>query len=171
MRLLLKVLRFPPMVCFMLSCPNCQVRFRLEMRPPISAGDFDGHPLQAVVNQVLAAKSAAMRDPDYVKSLKHYLTTFAAGWEHRFIETITAADIEARLAELSQGQSDSSRQTWFTRTNTLFSFASRRGFISINPLSQLERIAVNGKAPVILTPAQAVALVKATPERFLGFWS
>ena len=147
----------------MWSCPNCQARFSLQMHPPITAGGFDAPVFRDVVALVLASKRKANRDADYVKSLEHYLTTFIAGWESRPVEAATFEEVENRLAELAGKQSDSSRQTWFTRTNTLFSFAKRRGIIAENPFARLERITVDRKTPEILTPEQAEKLVRLCP--------
>jgi integrase len=131
-------------------------------QPPLRGFPFDAN-LSAVIAQLIAAKRAANRTEDDLKSLAYYLETFAQGWEHRAIAEITFTKIEGRLATIAAGQSDSSRQTWFNRVNTLFSFAVRRGFITQNPFDRLERIFVDRKPPVILTPAQSRELLAATP--------
>ncbi|MDE2099454.1 MAG: tyrosine-type recombinase/integrase [Patescibacteria group bacterium] len=98
-----------------------------------------------------------------MKSLVAYQSTFIKGWEQRPINEITSHEVETRLAEIAGDQSNHSRQTWFNRINTLFSYAKRRGYTNENPFDRLERITVDRNDPIILTVEQSKLLLKTCP--------
>jgi integrase len=57
------------------------------------------------------------------------------------------------------------RQTYLGRLNTLFSFALRRGYVSVNPCVRIERVTIDLKPPLVLKPDQAQALFDLYPTR------
>ena len=116
--------------------------------------------VSACINELIAAKTNANRTCRYVTSLQYYLRQFAFGREGKPLSDFTLSDIESWLARYPSAYT---RQTWLNRISTLFSFAVRRGFISQNVCDRIERITVDKKAPVILTPDQAALLMKACP--------
>jgi integrase len=126
-------------------------------------GDFSAITTKLTADELVQSKRSANRREDYLKSLSYYLSVFIKGWEGRPINEITSAEIETRLEEIAGGQSDNSRQTWFNRVNTLFSFAKRRGYITENPVDRLERITVDRNDPIILTVEQSKLLLKTCP--------
>ena len=114
----------------------------------LDAGGVFGVPsCQTVVNDVVQSKKSANRRDEYTKSLAYYLSVFIKGWEALSIDQINSTEIEKRLFEIAGDQSDNSRQTWFTRVNTMFAYAKRRGIIKENPCDRLERISVDRKEP------------------------
>ncbi|MEQ2008127.1 MAG: tyrosine-type recombinase/integrase, partial [Limisphaerales bacterium] len=64
---------------------------------------------------------------------------------------------------LAQFAAAASRATWLNRISTLFAFAVRREFLAKNPCARLERIRMDRRAPVILSPGQSQLLLKVTP--------
>lgn len=121
-----------------------------------------GITLRAAIDELLAAKRAANRAPEYVRSLGFYLNQFAKGREERLLSEFTVADVEQWSNRYA---SHYSRQTWFNRLSTLFSFAVRRGHLTANPCNRIDRVTVDKLPPLVLTPEQAGKLLRVTPPR------
>ena len=147
------------MGCFMFACPNCRSQFTLQMRPPIQAGRI-GVSLNSAIEDLLSAKRNANRRERYITSLGYYLRQFAKGREQTPLLDFSPADVESWMLRYSGAYA---RQTWLNRLSTLFSFAVRRGHVEKNPCDRVERVTVDRKPPVILTPQQARTLYAATP--------
>lgn len=124
-------------------------------------GDSDASSvsIQAVIDLAIESKKKSNRRPAYIKSLHWFLTRFAAASEHVPIHEFTVAYIEKWLDPFRGYY----RQTWLSRLSTLFSFAQRRGYIKENPCDLIDRVTVDRKPPVILSPEQAELLLKTTP--------
>lgn len=136
-----------------LQAGNCQTQ-------PSLAGFGVSTSLAESIDRLIAAKRAANLRPVYLKSLRYYLNRFAQGREARPVDSITPAEVEKFLSQFPLA---ASRATWLNRISTLFAFAVRRDFLPKNPCAALERITVERKAPVILTPAQSRQLLEITP--------
>jgi integrase len=121
-------------------------------------GSFDG--LSGCIDDLLTAKRNANRRERYVKSLGYYLRQFAKGREQTAISDFTFSHVEDWISRYPAAVT---RQTWLNRISTLFAFAVRRGLIVANPCDRIERVTVDRKPPLILTPAQSRALLAATP--------
>lgn len=106
---------------------------------------------------LLAAKKAANLRPRYVRSLRIYLGMFARGREDLPISEITVETIEAWFA--GRTEAVTSRRGNSGRLASLFAFATRRGWMAKNPMSQLDRIRIDHKPPRILTVEQAQKLM------------
>ncbi|MEI8289588.1 MAG: hypothetical protein WCH99_08940 [Verrucomicrobiota bacterium] len=147
------------------KCLFIRTANKLQNCQQLGLAVFDGSTITTtkVIDDLIAAKTAANRRDEYLKSLKYYLETFVNGFGGQPIDQITPTEIEKRLTEIAGEQSDNSRQTWFTRVNTLFAYAKRRGLIAENPVDRLERITVDRKDPVILTVEQSRLLLKTCP--------
>jgi len=117
--------------------------------------------ISEAVTQLLEAKKSANRRQNYLTSLSQYLARFAKGREARPIAEFSTEDVEAWLHSFSDAYT---RQTQLNRVSTLFAFAVRRGFINQNPCIRIEKITVDKKPPMILTPEQAELLLKMTPN-------
>jgi integrase len=126
--------------------------------PPSIGG---GVGLAQCIDDVLSAKRRSNKTERYVRSLEHYLKQFAKGRENRAIADFTFTEVEEWLAKYDKPVT---RQTWFNRLSTLFAFCVKQGHIPGNPLDRLERITVDQKAPLILTPAQSRELLAASPS-------
>jgi integrase len=125
------------------------------------------------IKELMASKRTANRRENYIESLGHYLGRFAKGRESKMISEIQVFDLELWL---SQFTAPYSRQTWFNRINTLFSFSLRRGYIQANPCDRVERITIDRKAPFILSPDQAEKMMAMTtplcrPYIILGLYA
>lgn len=116
--------------------------------------------LAQCVVELLAAKRSGNRRAVYVQSLAQYLNRFASGRGERLLVSFAAEEVESWLAQFPVA---SSRQTWLNRLSTLFSFAVRRGYLATNPCDRVERVTVDLKPPVILTPAQSRLLLTTCP--------
>jgi len=127
---------------------------------PLERGVFDARTIATVTAELLAAKLAANRRPRYVTSLRQYLEQFARGRENRPLASFTTAEIEAWLNRYPGAYA---RQTWLNRLSTLFAFAVRRGYLLSNPCAVIDRVTVDKKPPVILTPAQVETLLRVVP--------
>lgn len=112
------------------------------------------------VAQLLAAKRAANRRVVYLKSLAHYLNRFAAGREALPLADLSSSLIESWLAQFSAPYS---RQTWLNRISTLCAFAVRRGWLAQNPCARVERVTVDHRPPLVLTPGESQRLLAACP--------
>lgn len=97
----------------------------------------------------------------YVKSLRQYLARFIKGRGKVPICHLRLEDVEKWIATHPNGNS---RSTHLNRISTLFAFAVKRGWVPSNPCDRIERITVDAKPIRILTPEQAVALERATPQ-------
>ena len=114
----------------------------------------------AAVAELLAAKRVANRRAVYVKSLAHYLGRFAEGRAEKALVDVSSSEIEHWLVQFS---SPYSRQTWLNRISTLFAFAVRRGWLERNPCARVERVMIDHKPPLVLSPGQARDLLVACP--------
>lgn len=142
------------------KCLLSETVARCRQSHPTLAGFSEAITLAESIDQLIAAKRAANLRPVYLKSLRYYLKRFAAGREQSALESLTTADVETFLRQFKTANS---RATWQNRVNTLFAFAVRRDFIARNPCDKLERIKVDRRAPLILTPAQSQQLLKLAP--------
>ena len=117
--------------------------------------------ISVAIKELLAAKCAGNRKAVYLQSLKYYLNGFAAGREQQPLAEFSDADIEAFLKRFKK---PGTRQTWLNRISTLFAFAVRREYLLKNPCGKIERITIDRRAPVILTPKQADILLELAPN-------
>lgn len=139
---------------------------RSRQSHPTLAGFGDSVSVAEAIAQLLAAKRAANLRPAYLKSLSYYLSRFAQGRERLPLEAVGTEAVESFLAQFSQ---PASRATWLNRISTLFAFAVRRDWLVKNPCARLERITVERKAPLVLSPEQAALLVSITPKVMLPY--
>lgn len=114
--------------------------------------------ISKVVNDCVSAKKLANRRPSYTKTLAVYLKMFARGREEKPIAEFNLKTLEDWFA--SRNESHATRRGTISKLSVLFSFAKRRGLITENPCSRLERVTVDAKPPKILTPIEAEKLLR-----------
>lgn len=110
-------------------------------------------PIARVIADCIAAKTQANLRPDYVRSLKVYLQSFAKWRENTPIASFNLETLEAWFN--GRKETPATRRGNIGRLSALFSYACRRGFIRDNPVKRLERVRVDPKPPRILTPMEA----------------
>lgn len=110
------------------------------------------------IKSLLLAKKAANCRPRYIESLGQFLRMFARGQEDRSLDSFDVFSIEAWLADRRDALS--SRVGNIGRLSSLFAFCVRRGWLSVNPCNQLERIRMEPTRPKILTPDQCERLMR-----------
>lgn len=135
-----------------------------QVPPAVSQPARSDITLRAAIDEVLAAKKAAGLRDKSIKTLRWILNLFAQGRERVPLASIGVGDIESWLA--TRNYKASTRQSSVGRLSALFSYHVRRDNIALNPCRKLERIKVEHTAPIILTPEQAVKLLKITPDKF-----
>ncbi len=135
--------------------PTNEVRVRVV--PPVSS----------VIEELLKAKRTANRRAKYIKSLDLYLRQFARGRESVPISAFSVCELEAWFA--ARNEASSTRSSNAGRLSALFSYAQRRGYITDNPVRRMERITIERKVPMILTPAQSREALHFTRRHFPRF--
>jgi integrase len=105
--------------------------------------------LAEAVAECVTAKSAAGKRARYVQQLDGLLSRFARHFEGRKCSEVSHSDIESWLS--SRGWAAATRKSTLCGLQTFFSFAVKRGFVNFNPCERLESIALEDKAPGILT--------------------
>jgi integrase/recombinase XerD len=131
----------------------------------IRSGGGIGVSISRAIEELLISKTSGNRRPVYLKSLRHYLERFSRGREGFVITDFSSSEIELWLSKFGAAYS---RQTWLNRISTLFSFAVRRGYLDKNPCDRIERVTVDKKPPLILSPDVAAKLVNLTPASCLA---
>ena len=117
------------------------------------------HTLRHALEECLTAKRSAGRRENYLKSLRGYLLRFASGRETQPVHAVASEQVEEYLS----GLSGYNRATHLNRISTLFSFAVKRGYVSVNPCDRIERGRIDRRTPRVLTPEQCTQLYKACP--------
>lgn len=128
--------------------------YRLHrLAPPAAAAPS----LAATITEVVAAKRAANRRPDYLNSLENYLKAFAKGRELLPISHVTPATIDQWFA--ARREKPSTHSGHIGRLSALFQHAVRRRYITDNPCRFIDRPTIDQPTPRILTPRQAAKLL------------
>ena len=115
--------------------------------------------LADAIADLLRAKEAARRRPAYIRSLRQYLVMFSRGRQDVPVSSLTVDDLDAWFA--SRREAPASQASNVGRLSALFQFGVRRGWLANNPCRRLEPVAVEYKAPKILTPEEASKLMEA----------
>jgi len=106
--------------------------------------------IEEVVAEMVKEKTAARRDPDYVKSLKQVAKMFMKGRQRLPMNLFTALEVNTFL----DSKKLASRSTLRSRLATLFKYARRKKYRTDNPCAEIEPVKVLRNPPVIFTPAQ-----------------
>jgi integrase len=121
----------------------------------------------AAATECAAAKLAAGRSAAYCDGLFGELDRFGRTRPNLPLGKVTTADLEAHLAQC--GKSLATRAAVLSRLSAFLSWAVRRGYLKTNPADAIERVTVPARAPRILSPAEAKALLAAVPVRSLAW--
>jgi integrase len=122
-----------------------------------------------VVADLLAARSADGLSPLYLKDLRWRLGKFALPFGEQMIAAISASRIEEWLRGLRVAAA--TRNTFRRRVAALFSFARRRGYVTENPVADVERAKERETEIEILSVSQMARLLESASSDMLPFWS
>ena len=112
--------------------------------------------VKEVIRELVLAKKAAGRDPDYADGLETNLLHFFKGLEEQRIDRISLAQVKAIL----QAKSLAYRSTVRSRLSILFNFAVREGYRVDNPCARVEPVIYHKPPPQVFTIAQVQLAVK-----------
>jgi integrase len=113
--------------------------------------------IDAAVRDLIETKIAAGRSAGYCDSLRSKLARLISQLGNRSIGQISTGDLESFLAGLKV--SPATRNTYRRDCRTLWSFAEKRGWVSMNVAARTERAKAIDKPPGILTPEEAAMLL------------
>ena len=119
--------------------------------------------LRDAIDATIAEKQRLNLRGSYVKSLGHYLRSFARQREERLLHTISSEEIEDWFAQ--RGEPPSGRISNTGRLSAMFSLGIRRKWCVENPTRALDKPAVDRKTPEIITVEQAAELLRFTSRR------
>ena len=125
--------------------------------------------LSDVINELIAAKSAAGRSKRYTDILRLILEGFAEGRSSQKISGITITDIDRWL----EAKNLAGRRTYKSRLATLFNFAVKRGYRRDNPCDAVEVPAAPRSTPAIFTvrqTARCLIFLRRREPRALGWF-
>lgn len=108
--------------------------------------------IDRAIAAVVEAKRTAGCRPAYVESLRAYLGLFARGREECPLAAFTVDTVEEWFT--SRNEAAVTQASNIGRLSALFSYAVRRKWIQENPCDLLERVRIDQKPPVILSPLQ-----------------
>jgi integrase len=122
-----------------------------------------------VVSDLLAARSADGMSPRYLGDLRVRLGRFALSFGEEMIAAISASRIDQWLRGLGVGAV--TRNTFRRRLAALFSFAKRRGYVTENPVADVERAKERETEIAILSVNDLARLLECASSDMLPFWA
>jgi Site-specific recombinase XerD len=122
-----------------------------------------------VVAELLAARAADGMSPRYLGDLRVRLGRFVFSFGDEMIAGISASRIDGWLRGLGLGAV--TRNTFRRRLGVLFSFAKRRGYVTENPIADVERAKERETEIEILSVSQVVRLLESASSDMLPFWA
>ena len=122
-----------------------------------------------VVADLLAARTADGMSPRYLGDLRVRLGRFALSFGEEMIAGISASRIDQWLRGLGVGAV--TRNTFRRRLAVLFSFAKRRGYVTENPVADVERAKERETEIEILSVSQVARLLESASSDMLPFWA
>jgi integrase len=122
-----------------------------------------------VVADLLAARSADGMSPRYLGDLRVRLGRFALSFGEEMIAGISAFRIDEWLRGLGVGAV--TRNTFRRRLAVLFNFAKRRGYVTENPIADVERAKERETEIEILSVSQVARLLESASSDMLPFWA
>src|SRR5262245_5046799 len=125
--------------------------------------------LSAVVAELLAARSADGMSARYLGDLRVRLGRFVAAFGEEMITALSASRIDQWLRGLGVGPV--TRNTFRRRLGVLFSFAKRRGYVTENPVADVERAKERETEIEILSVNEVVRLLECAGSDVLPFWA
>jgi hypothetical protein len=125
--------------------------------------------VKEVVADLLAARTTDGMSPRYLGDLRVRLGRFVLSFGEEMIAAISASRIDQWLRSLGVGAV--TRNTFRRRLAVLFSFAKRRGYVTENPISEVERARERETEVEILSVSQVAPLLESASSDMLPFWA
>jgi integrase len=122
-----------------------------------------------VVADLLAARTADGMSLRYLGDLRVRLGRFALSFGEEMIAGISASRIDEWLRGL--GVCAVTRNTFRRRLAVLFNFAKRRGYVTENPVAEVERAKERETEIAILSVSQVARLLESASSDMLPFWA
>lgn len=118
-------------------------------------------PIAAIMEEFLTYKERKNRRPEYLKTLKSFLSRFTREMPYS-IEEISAERIESWLCK--DRHKPSTQCAAMGRLSSFFSYCERRQYVMANPMRRLERPTIERNPPAILSPEHAAKFLRAALE-------
>ena len=125
--------------------------------------------VREVVADLLAARVADGMSARYLGDLRVRLGRFVNCFGEEMIAAINARQIDEWLRGLGVGAV--TRNTFRRRLAALFSFAKRRGYVTENPVSDVERAKERETEVKILSVSETARLLEEADSETLPFWA
>src|SRR6516225_7191144 len=122
-----------------------------------------------VVAGLLAARTADGMSARYLGDLRVRLGRFVQAFGEEMIAGISASRIDEWLRALGVGPV--TRNTFRRRLAVLFSFAKRRGYVTENPVADVERAKERETEIAILSVSELARLLECASSEMLPFWT
>jgi integrase len=124
--------------------------------------------VREVVADLLAARAGDGMSPRYLGDLRVRLGRFVRSFGEEMIAGISASRIDQWLRGLRVGAV--TRNTFRRRLAVLFSFAKRRGYVTENPIADVERARERETEIEILSVNEMARLLECASSDMLPFW-
>lgn len=119
--------------------------------------------LAGLRDEFLSTKTSANRRPEYLRIQRYILGKFCDSFGSKQTNEVHAEEISIWLQ--TQGWSLRTRRNYHNDLSNFFGFAVRKKYCAENPLSLLDKPAVDeSPAPEVFTPAEAAALLHAAVQ-------
>jgi integrase len=125
--------------------------------------------VKEVVADLLAARTADGMSPRYLGDLRVRLGRFVLSFGEEMIAGISAARIDEWLRGLGVGAV--TRNTFRRRLAVLFNFAKRRGYVTENPIADVERAKERETEIEILSVNGMARLLECASPEMVPFWA
>jgi integrase len=122
-----------------------------------------------LISELLKARTDDGLSARYLADLRTRLARFADAFGERIISTVAPAEIDKWLRLLGVGSV--TRNTFRRRLAVLFNFARRRGYLSKNPIADVERVKECSGEIEILTVAETTRLFECANFETLPYWT
>jgi integrase len=122
-----------------------------------------------VVADLLRARTADAMSVRYLGDLRVRLGRFVQSFGEEMIAAISASRIDEWLRGLGVGPV--TRNTFRRRLAVLFSFAKRRGYVTENPVTDVERAKERETEIEILSVGELARLLECASSDMLPFWT
>jgi integrase len=125
--------------------------------------------VKEIVADLLAARTADGMSVRYLGDLRVRLGRFVATFGEQMIAGISVSRIEEWLRGLGVGPV--TRNTFRRRLAALFNFAKRRGYITENPVADVEKAKEPETEIAILSVGELARLLECASSEMLPFWT
>jgi len=125
--------------------------------------------VREIVADLLAARTADGMSRRYLGDLRVRLGRFVQSFGEEMIAAISASRIDEWLRGLGVGPV--TRNTFRRRLAVLFSFAKRRGYVTENPVADVERAKERDTEIEILSVGELARLLECASSDMLPFWT